>query len=271
MRKDALFVAALLTAALVAVSCGDGGQAVTSEIVSNETTSEMLVFAPQRDAGAWPVIVAYHGIDGTAQDMAEIATRLAAEGSVVFAPTYSTDFTTLEGFQQAGIEAECGYRFARSLAADYGGDLDRPVTLVGWSLGASAALGIGLSEDIDPSGEVVSCFENAPRPDIVVAISGCHYEGGQLDLVDTEAWGNEEAEIILLAGENDTNCPPSQTEDAATELDLAGYDVTLEMLAGANHFAPVFHDSAGGQMVLAPEAPAGERIVEVVMDAIDAR
>ncbi|HSJ50245.1 MAG TPA: hypothetical protein VLA90_03025, partial [Actinomycetota bacterium] len=115
MRKGALFVAALLAAALVAVSCGDGAHVVTSETVSNETTSEMLVFAPQ-DRGAWPVIVAYHGIDGTAQNMAELATRLAAEGSAVFAPTYSTDLTTVEGFQQAGIDAECGYRFARSLA-----------------------------------------------------------------------------------------------------------------------------------------------------------
>ena len=39
------------------------------------------------------------------------------------------------------------------MAADYGGDLDQPVTFVGWSLGATAALGIGLTDNIDPTGE----------------------------------------------------------------------------------------------------------------------
>jgi hypothetical protein len=61
--------------------------------------------------------------------------------------------------------------------------------------------GIGLTEEIDPTGEFVSCFAQVPRPDIIVAISGCHYEGGQLDLVDTAAWGNKEADVMLLAGE----------------------------------------------------------------------
>lgn len=271
MRRATLLTAAVSTVALVAASCGGRVYEVTSEAVSNETTAEMLVFAPEGE-GPWPVIVAYHGIDGTAQDMAELATRLAEEGSVVFAPTYSTDLTTtMESALKAAVDAECGYRFARSLAARYGGDLDQPVTFVGWSLGASAALGIGLSEDIDPSGELVSCFEQVPRPDIVVAISGCHYEGGELDLVDTESWGNEDADVILLGGENDTNCPPAQTKDAATEMGLAGYDVRLLMLEGADHFDPVFHAIVGGEMVDVPDDPAGERIVEVVMDAIAAR
>jgi dienelactone hydrolase len=139
----------------------------------------------------------------------------------------------------------CGYRFARSIAAEYGGDLDQPVTFVGWSLGASAALAIGLTEEIDPRGRFVSCYGQVPRPDIIVAISGCHYEGGQLDLVDTEAWGNNEAHVVLLAGEKDTNCPPRETEDAAAEMRSAGYDVDLVMLDGADHFRPGFPRSSG--------------------------
>jgi dienelactone hydrolase len=63
---------------------------VTSEVVSHEATKDMLVFAPDAE-GRWPVVVAFHGIEGTGQDMAEIATRLAREGNVVFAPTYRTD------------------------------------------------------------------------------------------------------------------------------------------------------------------------------------
>ena len=270
MRKVASLVAAVLAGGLVAVSCEKGRLEVTSEVVSTGATQEMLVVAPEME-GPWPVIVAYHGVGGTAEDMAEIATRLAREGAVVFAPTYSTDLTTEEGVLQVAIDAECGYRSARSLAARYSGDLEVPVAFLGWSLGASAALGIGLDETVDPTGGLVTCFGPAPRPDIVVAVSGCHYEGGQLDLVDTDAWENEGADVILVGGEEDTECPPSQTEDAATEMGLAGYDVELVMLEGANHYAPVFHDLVDGELVAVDDAPAGERVVELLMDAIAAR
>ncbi|HEX6581148.1 MAG TPA: dienelactone hydrolase family protein [Actinomycetota bacterium] len=276
MSRSISLTVAVLVGGLLMSSCGadsgseDGGFHTTSEVVSNEATKDMLVFAPDAE-GRWPVVVAFHGIGGTGQDMAEIATRLAREGSVVFAPTYGTDITTQEGIDRAAVDAECDYRFARSIAAEYGGDLDQPVTFVGWSLGASAALGIGLTEEIDPTGEFVSCFGQVPRPDIIVAMSGCHYEGGQLDLVDTEAWGNKEAEILLLAGEKDTNCPPWETEDAAAEMRSAGYEVNLLMLDGADHFAPVFHDLQDGQFVVVANDPAGERTVELILDAIAAK
>ena len=276
MRRSISLTVAVLVGGLLLSSCArdsdseDGEFHVTSEVVSHEATKDMLVFAPDAE-GPWPVVVAFHGIGGTGQDMAEIATRLAREGSVVFAPTYGTDITTQEGIDRAAVDAECGYRFARSIAAEYGGDLDQPVTFVGWSLGASAALGIGLTEELDPTGEFVSCFGQVPRPDIIVAISGCHYEGGQLDFVDTEAWGNKEADIFLLAGENDMNCPPWETEDAAAEMRSAGYEVDLSMLDGADHFAPVFHDLQDGQFVVVANDPAGEQTVEVILDAIAAR
>jgi dienelactone hydrolase len=270
VRETALLAAAVLAGGWLVVSCGDGRHEVASEVVSNEATQDMLAFAPEAE-GPWPVIVAFHGIGGTAQDMAELATRLAGEGAVVFAPTYSTDLTTEEGVIQVAVDAECSYRFARSVGAEYGGDLDQPVTFVGWSLGASAALGIGLNDEIDPSGEFVSCFDQVPRPDIVVAVSGCHYEGGQLDLIDTAAWENKEADIVLVAGEDDTECPPHQTEDAAAEMRSVGYHVELLMLEGANHYAPVFHDVVDGEFVVVDDDPAGERIVELVMDAIASR
>jgi dienelactone hydrolase len=273
MRRAALIVAAVVLGASVAAACEDGGTdggyEVSSEVVSSEATQDVLVFAPQAE-GPWPLVVAFHGIDGRAEDMAEMATRLARAGNVVVAPTYRTDITTEEGVNQTATDAECGYRFARSIAADYGADLDQPVTFVGWSLGASAALSIGLTEEIDPSGEFVSCFGQVPRPDIVVAISGCHYEGGQLDFVDTEAWGNKEADLILLAGEQDAECPAWESRDATAELRSAGYDVDLVMLEGANHFAPVFHDLVGGEFLVVADDPVGERTVDLILDAIAA-
>jgi dienelactone hydrolase len=272
MRRTAVL---LFAAVLVLASCGEDTEGarfqVIAEVVSRETTQDMLVFAPDAK-GPWPVIVAFHGVGGTAEDMAEIATRLARGGAVVFAPTYWTDISTQKGLEQAAIDVECGYRFARSIAAEHGGALDLPVTFVGWSLGATAALALGLTEEIDPTGEHVTCFSEVPRPDIIVAMSGCHYEyeGRQLDF-DTSGWGNKEADLILIAGEKDNECAAWQSQDAAAELRSAGYDVDLVMLQGANHHAPVFHDLQDGQFVVVADDPAGERTVEVILDAIAAR
>ena len=44
--------------------------------------------------------------------------------------------------------------------------------------------------------------------------------------------------------------------------------VRYVLLEGVDHFAPVFHRDRDGDMVLAPDDPAGERIVELVVDAI---
>ncbi|HEU4526875.1 MAG TPA: dienelactone hydrolase family protein [Actinomycetota bacterium] len=276
MRRTTLLAEAVLVGVvLLAAACGaeegqDGGSEVNSEVLSPEGTQGMLVFGPDAE-GPWPVVFAMHGIDGQAEDMTELATRLAREGVVVFAPTYRTDVTTEEAREQAGMDLECAYRFARSVAAEYGGDLDRPVTIVGWSLGATGALALGLSEDIDPSGDL-GCFSPAPRPDVVVAISGCHYEweGRPSDLIDVSELGNDAADVVLVAGEEDATCAAWQTEDMAAELRSAGYDLDLILLEGADHLAPVFHDVVDGEWVVDPNDPAGERTVGLILNAIAA-
>jgi hypothetical protein len=83
MRSVSLAVAVLVSGLLLS-SCGDsgsgdGGFRVTSEVVSHEGAKDMLVFAPDAQ-GRWPVIVAFHGVGGSPDDMAEMATRLAGEG-----------------------------------------------------------------------------------------------------------------------------------------------------------------------------------------------
>lgn len=137
----------MLCTALLAVGCGgrdapSGESSVTSQVVSDATTQDVHVFAPQ-GTGTSPVVVALHGIDGSGQDMGEFATRLARAGMVVFAPTYRSDLTTPDGLSQAGYDIACGYRFARSTASQHGGDLTQPVTAVGWSLGADLDLPFG--------------------------------------------------------------------------------------------------------------------------------
>lgn len=264
---------AILCAGLLTGACGDNdsqdaGFAVTTEVVSHETTRDVLVFAPD-SSGPWPVVLVMHGVRGTGQDMAEVATRLAAKGFVVFSPTFSTDLSSQEGSLAAVTDAECAYRFARSIAAEHGGDLDQPVTFVGWSLGASFVLQGGLIEEVDPTGEFLSCFAEVPRADLIVAISGCHYEfeGTQSDF-DTSGWGNKDADVVLLAGDEDTICAAWQSENATAELRSAGYNVDLVILEGASHFAPIFHDLVDGDLVVVADDPAGDQTINVILDTI---
>lgn len=279
--RSAGLAAAVVATVVVAAACTDegsrdagdeattSGHEVTSEVVSSDATQDMLVFAPEGE-GSWPVIVALHGTNGTAEDMAETATRLAGAGSVVFAPSYRTDIGTRRGLIAAVTDIECGYRFARSIAAEHGGDLDRPVTLVGWSLGAIAAVNVGLTEDIDPTGRFLSCFGEVPRPDVVVGISGCYYESaeGEQDFVEPVGFANEGAAVTLLGGGRDTNCAAWQSDEAAAELRSAGYEVDLVRLEGADHFAPIFHEARGAGMVVSSDEPAGDRTVNVILDAV---
>jgi dienelactone hydrolase len=276
MRRAIPFAVAVLVAATVLAGCQDNTSEnarsdVSTAVVSDETTQDILVFAPDAE-GSWPVVVALHGVGGTGKDMAEIATRLAREGVVVFAPTYRSDLSTQKGLVDTVNDVECGYRFIRSIAAEYGGDLDQPVTFVGWSLGATAALGIGLTENVDPTGKYVSCFSNAPRPDVIVAISGCYFEfeGVQQSYFDVSEWGNKNADLTLLAGHDDRTCAAWQSKDADAQLRSAGYDVDLVMLEGANHYSPIFHDLVNGEWVVIANDPPGERTVEVILDAIAA-
>lgn len=263
----------LACASLVAAGCGgDAGPSyeVTSEVASHADSSDILVFAPDAE-GPWPIVWALHGTEGRADDFAETATALAEEGVVVFAGNYAGDTSKRPSEPQVVRDTECNYRFARSIAAGYGGDLSQPVTFVGFSLGASMVLERGLNEEVDAS-EPLDCFAAAPRPDIVVAIAGCHFEleGRAVDL-NLDEWANEEAEIVFVAGTRDVYCPAWQSEDAAAALRAAGYDVELVVLDGAEHFAPIFHDTMFDEWITVADDPAGKRTVEVILDAIASR
>lgn len=266
-------LATMFVAAASLMACGGGdsdeGRAVTTEEVSNETTSRMLVFAPDEE-GPWPVVYLLHGVNGTADDMSELGRRVASEGAVVFAPTYRTDLSSEEAFVELARDVECGYRFARSIAADHGGDLDLPVTFVGWSLGAILAVQGGLDEEIDPNGQYISCFAEVPRADVIVGISGCYYEfdGAPVTILQPSEWANPDVGAVLVSGDADETCAASQTADLATALQDADYDVDQVTLEGADHFAPIFHELDGETMVAASDESAGERTVAVIIDAI---
>jgi dienelactone hydrolase len=265
----------LAAAGLAAASCSDDqtGSAslpVTTDVVSAPTTTDIWVTGPE-GAGPWPIVYAMHGIGGTGEEMSDLASHLAGSGVVVFSPTYHTDWSTEAGMVEAARDGECGYRFVRGIAPERGGDLDRPVTFLGWSQGATAVLALGLTEDIDPSGRFVSCFENVPRPDVIVGVSGCfyEYEGKPVD-VDASEWGNDGVRLILVAGDEDTTCPAWQSRRAARDLRVLGYDVRLVVLDGADHSAPVFHPEVDGGSEVRTDDPPGDRLVRVVLGAIRA-
>ena len=273
MKKRLLVV---VVTVLTAFAGGCGGDDpvfyVTSTIVSHETTRDVHVRAPDAE-GPWPVVNALHGLGGRAADMAIMAEALASRGFVVFAASGRTTEAVEQGrFDDLVRDTECGYRFARTIAEDYGGDLDQPVTMVGYSFGASGALSFGLEEAaFGPGGAYEECFSGAPRPDVIVAVSGCHYEfEGSSFGFDTTGFGNNDAALVLVVGENDPVCAPWQSEDAADALAAEGYDVDFVEIPNGNHFSVIFHDLVDDEWLTAPEEPAGHAVVETILDAIDA-
>lgn len=266
-------MALLASMALLAAGCASSDDAgppfeVTSTIVSHETTRDISAWAPEAD-GPWPVVYALHGTDGSREDLAETAKALAREGVVVFA----ADYRSIDA-QHWEKDAECGYRFMRTIAEDHGGDLELPVASVGYSLGATLVLEGSLNEAAyGPAGTYDECFSGAPRADVTVAIAGCHYEyeGNQFDFDPSNPrWTSSTAGLVLLAGTEDTICEPWQSRDATEALRSAGYDVDLVEIPGANHFRPIFHDLIDGEWQTLPDEPAGAMAVETILDAIAA-
>jgi dienelactone hydrolase len=201
--------------------------------------------------------------------MVELGTRLAKAGVVVFVPTYNTDLSTPDGLTRASDDVGCAYQVARRIAPEYGGDLSQPVTAVGWSLGADFVVLGGLGPPTDSS--TGRCPGELPRPDVVVALSGCYYEfeGNPVTWFDDlTGWSNKSADVHLVDGDNDTTCPASQTERLATSLRTEGYDVAVTQLSSADHSAPIFHDERDGQWEVITDDPAGEQAVEIIVDAI---
>jgi dienelactone hydrolase len=255
-----------------ALACGgggdEGGLTVTSEVVSDPTAPDVRVLAPE-GKGTWPVVMALHGLEGSGEDMVELATRIARAGAVVFVPSYHSEFSTMEDLIRAGDDISCAYRLARRTASDYGGDLTQPVTAVGWSLGAGYVLLGSLRESGDET-DAGRCPGPVPRPDVVVGISGCYYDFPVSWLDDETSWGNNDADIHLIDGDRDDVCPRWQTEKLSAALRTAGYHVELVQLSAANHYVPVFHDWRNGQWQVIKDDPAGERTVQVILDAIAA-
>jgi pimeloyl-ACP methyl ester carboxylesterase len=193
--------------------------------------------------------------------------ELASRGVVVFALDYrSTDGRYLEQ------DLECGYRYGMSIAEDYGGDLNGPITYVGHSYGATVALIGGLNEAAyGPGGTYNEFFTGVTRPDVIVPINGCHYEneGAQFAFVGP-MFSNEDADLVLVHGTDDEICEPWQSRDATEALQDAGYNAKFVEIDGADHFTVIFKDLDDGEVVTIPDEPAGDEVVQTILDSINA-
>jgi hypothetical protein len=96
------------------------------------------VYAPAK-AGSWPVVVMFHGFQGSKSDLAEHARKVADLGFVVFSATWDSNLPTIGGDSQAyQSQGACAVAFARAHAGEYGGD-PAPMIVFGHSAGAHIA------------------------------------------------------------------------------------------------------------------------------------
>lgn len=105
------------------------------------------IYAPA-GAGPWPIVVAFHGLGAkTDQTTSRVASEAAAQGMLVFAPTWIDENAFPITANTLGLlrqEANCAVAYAQEQAVGLGGDPSR-TALYGFSAGFGPALWAALS------------------------------------------------------------------------------------------------------------------------------
>ena len=223
------------------------------------------VYAPGGASGL-PVAVMVHGRPRTPSDMAELARAVAEGGAVVFNADYrGVRPVRQQGWPEAVQDVACAVRFARANAPAYGGDASRLV-LVGHSFGGYVGTLVALAGD-EFNGECLAGAESA-LPDAWVSIGGnClvgvppppHplwevFYGGSED-EKPGAWekgdprehvgGNPDLVVRFIHERDDEIVEIVQPRTLLRQLRDAGYDVSLTVLEGSDHWAPLDVDGHG--------------------------
>lgn len=254
---------------------------VLTEGVTGPDTMDIAVWAPEAD-GLWPIAIVFHGFGSQGIHYADMASLLASQGVVVFAPDYRSTLIPTPQWRSAYRDAECAYRYIRTIASEYGGSIDVPITVVGHSIGASVGMSLVLDElTFSPEGPFDGCPGDVPRPDYLVAMSGCHYEnqfGLTFPFTPAEfGWAHLDADIRLVVGSEDKVCEPWQSQDAETQLIADRYSlVDLTVIDDTDHFSIIFTGYENGpwhspdvEWIALPNDPGGIAAVEIVLDTVD--
>jgi acetyl esterase/lipase len=214
----------------------------------DELQTELDVYAPS-DPGPWPVVVIAHGSGEYRSNFDDFAEAIASHGAVVYNIDYTLTLpTSIE-------DIACAVRFARTTAADYGGDPDW-ITLVGSSAGADLGVVIALAGD-DFEGDCVVTDASALL-DAFVGFEGFYnLDTAALVIPDLTILKDEDPELYeavnppshigrnpglhirLVHGDDvDTewyDVPPEASIEFHQALADAGYDAELIIVEGASH------------------------------------
>jgi len=213
-----------------------------------------------------PVVVLIPGGGWTSADrsgLAPLAAALARSGMTVVSATYRTaDSGT---FYPAPLEdVACAVAFAAARATAAGID-PHPLVVVGHSAGANLAALAALT----PEHVAATCPYPAVAPDALVGLSG-PYDVAEIPEIavalfgvsaqkDAALWkdGNPlthadsrpDVPVLLLHGRADPVVPVSFTTRFAVALKDGGHQVTVELVAGADHVGTYQADVAAPRLV----------------------
>lgn len=243
---------------------GDCGERLT------ECQQFVDVYAPD-EGGPWPVVVMAHGRPRTPADMVELARAVAGQGAVVFNIDYRGVRPAIQqGWPEAIQDVACAVRFARATASQYGGDAGLLV-LVGHSFGGYVGTLTALAGD-EFKGECLTPDESA-LPDAWVGVSAnclvgvppppaplwTTFYGGTEDEIP-RVWekgdpldhiGANPRLIVRMVHEGDDPIVNvSQPRTLVRELREAGYDATLTVVEGDDHWGPLDVDEHAGRVTL---------------------
>lgn len=197
------------------------------------------VYRPTAE-GPWPVVVFAPGQGATSEVLQDFGKSYAENGAVAYLITMADDPPFLETVE----DVACAVRYARATAPDHGGDPEK-LTLVGFSLGATAGVTAGLSGDNHTNG----CVETdaSALPDAFVGYEGS-YDWANLEHIeqdDPETWAaidpyahigeNPDLVVRLIHGVDERY--GAVAEEFQRALQGAGYDVEVIFLDRASHTA----------------------------------
>lgn len=212
-----------------------------------------------RSTTAGPIVITLHGRPRTRADMEPIAKLLARRGAVVFNADYRGSAEVERGYPASFEDVACAVRFARAHAAEYGGDPDRRVVLVGHSFGTYVGSIVAL--DGDEYNRHCVNSEGSAEPDAFVGLSGSYHWHrtriwntffGTTYAKDPERWedgdphthigGNPDSLWRFVIEKTDPILEAGSSEEFHEALLDAGYDSKLRQLGKSGHFTILRRD-----------------------------